>query len=164
MRTYRNQFCLGWICKQELMQQCSFSFRGELHFDNSDNSQNSFLWPEYFIDFFMRKMDPMSVSDIRLVFTLPPRDSTLQYKRGVHLWNNFPCIITLDWQIQSTVYSLQSTVYSLQSTVYSLHSTVYSLHLQSTVYSLQPTIYTLGRSKEIRFMVKKIESSLQLKD
>ena len=33
--------------------------------------------------------------DIRFVFTLPPRDSTLQYKRCVHLWNNFPCIITL---------------------------------------------------------------------
>jgi len=29
--------------------------------------------------------------DIRLVFTLPPRDSTLQYKRCVHFWNNFPC-------------------------------------------------------------------------
>ena len=24
-----------------------------------------------------------------------PRDSTLQYKRCVHLWTNFPCIITL---------------------------------------------------------------------
>ena len=45
--------------------------------------------------FFMWKMDPMSGFDIRLVFTLPPRDSTLQYKRCVHLWNNFPCIATL---------------------------------------------------------------------
>ena len=45
--------------------------------------------------FFMWKMDPMSGFDILLVFTLPPRDSTLQYKRCVHLWNNFPCIITL---------------------------------------------------------------------
>ena len=43
----------------------------------------------------MWKMDPMSGFDIRLVFTLPPRDSTLQYIRWVHLWNNFPCIITL---------------------------------------------------------------------
>ena len=33
--------------------------------------------------------------DIRLVFTLPPRDSTLQYKRSVHFWNNFPCITSL---------------------------------------------------------------------
>ena len=45
--------------------------------------------------FFMWKMDHMSGCDIRLVFTLPPRDSTLQYKRCVHLWNKFPCIITL---------------------------------------------------------------------
>ena len=43
----------------------------------------------------MWKMDPMSDFDIHLVFTLPPRDSTLQYKRCVHLWNNFPCITTL---------------------------------------------------------------------
>ena len=28
-------------------------------------------------------MDPMSGCDTRLVFTLPPRDSTLQYKRCV---------------------------------------------------------------------------------
>ena len=45
--------------------------------------------------FFMWKMDPMSGFDIRLVFTLPPRDSTLQYKRCVHFWNNFPCITSL---------------------------------------------------------------------
>ena len=43
---------------------------------------------------FIWKMDPMSGCDIRLVFTLPPRDSTLQYKRCVLLWNNFSCIIT----------------------------------------------------------------------
>ena len=42
------------------------------------------------------KMDSMSGCDIRLVFTFPPKDITLQYKKSVHLWNNFPCIITLD--------------------------------------------------------------------
>ena len=42
-------------------------------------------------------MNPMSGCDIRLVFTLQPRDSTLQYKRCVHLWNKFPYIITL-WE------------------------------------------------------------------
>ena len=31
--------------------------------------------------FFMSKMDPMSGFDIRVVFTLAPRDSTLQYKK-----------------------------------------------------------------------------------
>ena len=43
-------------------------------------------------------MDPISGFVIRLVFTLPPKDSTLQtavYKKCVHLWNNFPCISTL---------------------------------------------------------------------
>ena len=45
--------------------------------------------------FFMWNIDPMSGCDIRLVFTLPPRDSTLQYKRCVQLWNNFPYITPL---------------------------------------------------------------------
>ena len=40
-------------------------------------------------------MDSMSGCDIRLVFTFPPKDSTLQYKKCVHLWNSFPCISTL---------------------------------------------------------------------
>ena len=40
-------------------------------------------------------MDFMSGCDIRLVFTFPPKDSTLQYKKCVHLWNNFPSISTL---------------------------------------------------------------------
>ena len=41
-------------------------------YPNFDNSHNSFLWPEYFIDYFMWKMDPMSGFDICLVFTLRP--------------------------------------------------------------------------------------------
>ena len=41
-------------------------------------------WSIYFLGF-----------DIRLVFTLPPRDSTLQYKRCVLFWNNFPCATSL---------------------------------------------------------------------
>ena len=42
---------------------------------------------------FIWKMDPMSDFEIRLYITA--RDSTLQYKRCVYLWNNFPCITTL---------------------------------------------------------------------
>ena len=45
--------------------------------------------------FYMWKMDPMSCYDICLVFILPPRHSTLQYKKCVHLWNNFPWITSL---------------------------------------------------------------------
>ena len=37
----------------------------------------------------------MSGCNIRLVFTLPRRDSTLQYKRCIHFWNNFLCITVL---------------------------------------------------------------------
>ena len=47
--------------------------------------------------FFIWKMDPMSGCDTPiLVFTLPPRDSTLQYKRCVLLWNNYLYIIIFD--------------------------------------------------------------------
>ena len=74
-----------------------------LNFENFDNSHKSFLWPEYFIDFYVKDMDPMSGFDIRLVFALAPRDSKLQYKRWVHLWNNFPCIVTLGWYISRKV-------------------------------------------------------------
>ena len=38
--------------------------------------------------------DVKSGFHIRLVFT--QRRYSLQYKKCVHLWNNFPCIITLD--------------------------------------------------------------------
>ena len=40
-------------------------------------------------------MDPMSSCDIHPVLTFPPKDSTLQYKKCVNLWNNFPCNSTL---------------------------------------------------------------------
>jgi len=41
-------------------------------------------------------MDSLSGCDILLVFTFSPK---LQYKKCVHLWNNFPCISTLDSRI-----------------------------------------------------------------
>ena len=40
-------------------------------------------------------MDFISGCDTRLVFTFPSKDSTLKYKKCVHLWNNFSCISTL---------------------------------------------------------------------
>ena len=41
-------------------------------------------------------MDPMSGFDIRLVFTLPPRENWFQYVRREYATAiNFPCIITL---------------------------------------------------------------------
>ena len=109
LRAYWNQFSPGGICKQNNMHQCYPRRIKAFNFVNFDNSHNSFLWPEYFIDFFMWKMDPMSGCNIRLVFTLPPRDSSLQYKRCVHLWNNFPCIIT--FEISWSTVKLQSKCY-----------------------------------------------------
>ena len=61
LRTYWNLFSLGGICKQEWEHQCSFGIPSRikaLNFDNFDNSHNSFLWPEYFIDFFIEKWIP----------------------------------------------------------------------------------------------------------
>jgi len=63
--------------------------------------------------FYSLWMDPMSGFDIRLVFTLPPSDSTLQYKTCVHFWNNFPCIKFL---IQARCNLKQVCLYFLQKT------------------------------------------------
>jgi len=85
-----------FVIKNRCLSVCLVSEEVKsIKFDNFDNSHNSFLWPEYFIDFFMWKMNPMSGCNIRLVYTLPPWDSTLQYKRCEHFWNNFPCITFL---------------------------------------------------------------------
>ena len=65
------------------------------NFDNFLNLHQSFLWPEYFIVFLCERWIPC---DIRLDFTFQPRDSTLQYKKCLHLWNKFPCICTLMWR------------------------------------------------------------------
>ena len=60
---------------------------------NFDNSHDSFLWPEYFIDFYVKDGSHARLRDPSCVYITA---STLQYKRCVHLWNNFPCIITLE--------------------------------------------------------------------
>ena len=51
-------------------------------------------------------------SHVSLVFTLQPRDSTLQYKRCVHLWNNYLYIIILFWQLFLAVDDILKVVYS----------------------------------------------------
>ena len=45
--------------------------------------------------FYVKDGSHMSGFDIRLVFSLTPRDNTLQFIRCVYLWNNFPCIKSL---------------------------------------------------------------------
>ena len=61
--------------------------------------------------FFMWKLDPMSGFDIRLVFTLAPRDSTLLYKRCVHFLNNFPSLTSLT--IPNLPFSCLSSTFTL---------------------------------------------------
>ena len=50
---------------------------------------------EYFKNYFCENGFLSGCDDIRLAFTLPPRDNTLQYKKCAHLWKNFPCNSTL---------------------------------------------------------------------
>ena len=68
-----------------------------IKFWNFDNLHNSFLWPEYFIDFSFERWIPCQASTC------------------VQLWNNFPCNITLvqsnfwkDGNTQFTVVLLRS--------------------------------------------------------
>ena len=57
-----------------------------LNFDNSDNSHNSFRWPEYFIDYLCERWIPCQAC----VYI------TAQWQyTAVHLWNNFPFIKSL---------------------------------------------------------------------
>ena len=76
-------------------------------FENFDNSHNSFLRPEYFIDFYLKYGSHVRLGH-RSCVSLPPRDSALQYKRCVHLWNKFPCIITLCQTINWVLTDFQS--------------------------------------------------------
>ena len=75
-----------------------------------------------FHKFFMWKVDPMSGCDIRLVFTLPPRDSTLQYKRCVQLWNNFPYITPLKKSVSNEMLFTDVWRVSKPSIVYGYNS------------------------------------------
>jgi len=80
-----NCSCLysAYILKLVLSGRNLWTRMKALNFDSFDNSHNSFLWLEHFIDFLCER------------WRIPCQASTLQlqYKRCVHLWNNFPCII-----------------------------------------------------------------------
>ena len=102
LRTYWNQFFLGgiFVNKNRCISVRLVSEQVKtLNFDNFENSHDSFWWPEYFIDFLCERWIPCQA--VTFVFTLTPRDSTLQYKRCVHFWNNFPCITSLSLSVHS---------------------------------------------------------------
>ena len=98
-------------------------------------------------------MDSMSGCDIRLVFTFPPKDSTLQYKKCVHLWNNFPCISTLLEIISFS--KLQTSIYNSylirQGAV--VNRTSQSLHEGSREITLTVSLKT-GKSDSQRYPEK----------
>ena len=86
-------------------------------------------------------MDSMSGCDIRLVFTFPPIDSTLQYNRCVHLWNNIPSISTLPFPMHlMIVHDFGIKIYFLQ--LHFLHQKrEYSFGVSSCVASVVCIIY-----------------------
>ena len=71
----------------------------------------------------------MSGFDIRLVFTFPPKDITLQYKRCLHLGNNFPCISTLIQLFIQYSHYVHCTFCILQPIVHTFCTLLYSAHM-----------------------------------
>ena len=65
-----------------------------IYFDNFENSHNSFLWPEYFIDFFCKNGFHVRPWHPSCVYFSAQRQYTA-VQNCIHLWNNFPCISTL---------------------------------------------------------------------
>ena len=93
--------------------------------------------------FFMWKMDPMSGCDIRLVFTLPPRDSTLQYKKYVHFWNNFPCIKSLSCAV-SRVWKIMISPCNCE--IFRSLSWNGVIHTKSKRFQINPIFHIQGNS------------------
>ena len=85
----------GWNLKTRIDASVFVQYLRWLKALNFDNSHYSCLWTEYFIDFYVKDGSHVRPRHPSWVFTLPPKESTMQYKRCAHLWNNFPCIINL---------------------------------------------------------------------
>ena len=63
-----------------------------IKFDNLDNSPRRNSVPKYF---YVKDESHVRLWDPFCVHITAQRQYTAVYKRCVHLWNNFPCIITL---------------------------------------------------------------------
>ena len=75
------------------------------------------------------KMDPMLGFDIRFLFTLPPRDSTLQYKRCVHLWNTFLVLVKVNRCCPACTNMYISSFYSMNINRLSMYIVNCNTHL-----------------------------------
>ena len=76
----------GWNLQTRIDASVFVSYPRKIKAFNFDQNISQFIFV---------KIDSMSGCDIRLVFTFPPKDSTLQYKKCVHIWNNFSFDSTL---------------------------------------------------------------------
>ena len=97
LRTYWNQFSLGGICKQECISVRLVSEEDiSIEFRKFDNSHNSFLWPEYFINFLCERWIPCQASTS--VLCLHYRPETVQcstkdaYTSEITFLASHPCI------------------------------------------------------------------------
>ena len=126
LRTYWNQFSLSGICKQEYASVFARDPRRikAFNFDNFDNSHNSFLWPEYFIDYFCENGFHVRLWHPSCVYINAQRQYTA-VKKCVHLWINFPCISTLGAPCLPS--PLPYSFYSLRNRVLLIF---FSLHTQ----------------------------------
>ena len=78
LRTYWNQFSLGGICKQEYMHQRSSSIRGGTKHLILIIHIHSFLWPEYFIDYFCENGFLQAVTSVLCLLFRP---KTVHYSK-----------------------------------------------------------------------------------
>ena len=100
---------------------------------------------------FMWMMDPMSGFDIRLVFTLVPRNSTLQYLRCVHFWNGFPCLTSLTLCI--IIRNLNGNYFASRELVYNIsknaNNYIFELILE---YLIVKQIYCITKWEKMSFV------------
>ena len=118
--------------------------------------------------FFMWKIDPTSGCEIRLVFTLQPTDSALQFKKYVHLWDLYVIILCTYLSIYLSEPSLHISVYLsfylpepwLHTSIYisidlnfdyiflSIHLSIYlSIYLSLNLDSSCPNLHNSGPMK-----------------
>ena len=81
LRTYWNRFSLGGICKQESSVFDPRRIKA-LNFKKFDDSHNSFLWPEYFIDYLCERWIPcQAVTSVLCFITAQRQYTTVQKMR-----------------------------------------------------------------------------------
>ena len=99
-----------------------------MNFENFDNSHNSFLWPEYVTNFYVKEGSDVRLGHPSCVYMTAQRQYTTVYKRCVHLWNNFSCII-----IPCVISNIVFITFKISDWHAGLYNIFYLLLLQYTV-------------------------------